>query len=269
MEKQGFYQLTLPLANDLFSELSTSIDFEGVTNGRVGNHLVNVSDEGIPIVRTTTKYNIPAHRFDALHRQIAESIKEAVGEQGQIQLPEVPFNNALIEVYGQEYFKMGYHSDQCLDLEADSYIALFSCYERPDELTRHHTRKLKVRSKTSEEEFEFLLENNSVVLFSLATNTQFQHKIVLEPVKGAKPDTDNKWLGITFRKSKTLIRFQDNLPHFANGGVLKLADEAQRKEFYKLRGQENKRLDFEYPAITYTISVADTLVPKTNQASNV
>ncbi|HAS39208.1 MAG TPA: hypothetical protein DCS93_01955 [Microscillaceae bacterium] len=262
MEKAGFHQFTLPLAGNLFAELSNTITFEQVTQGRIGNHLVKMGEEGIPIVRTTTKYNIPAHCFNSLHHQIAENIKEVAGIQGQIQLQTVPFNNALIEVYGQEYFKMGYHSDQCLDLAKDSYIALFSCYERPDELTKHYTRKLKVRSKTSEEEFEFLLENNSVVLFSLATNSQFQHKIVLEPAKGPKPTTDNKWLGITFRTSKTWIRFQDNLPYLPNGEVLQLADEVQRKEFYKLRGKENKSLDFEYPPLGYTISVADTLMPK-------
>jgi len=262
MEKIGFHQFKLPLTGNLFTELSNAIDFEQVTQGRIGNHLVDMSEEGVPIVRTTTKYDIPAHNFDSLHHHITASIQEMVEGQAHIQLPDKPFNNALIEVYGQEYFKMGYHSDQCLDLERDSYIALFSCYERPEVLTKHHTRKLKIRSKTSQQEFDLLLENNSVVLFSLATNTQFQHKIVLEPAKGPKPPIDNKWLGITFRKSKTWIRFKDNLPYLPNGEVLQLADETQRKEFYKLRGQENKSLNFEYPLLPYTISVADTLVPR-------
>ena len=73
---------------------------------------------------------------------------------------------------------------------------------------------------------------------------------------------DNKWLGITFRKSKTFIQFQNNLPYFANGKPLKLADEVQQREFYKLRGQENKSLDFDYPSIAYTLSKSDTLLPK-------
>ena len=73
---------------------------------------------------------------------------------------------------------------------------------------------------------------------------------------------DNKWLGITFRKSKTMIRFKNDLPYFDNGEVLKLADENQQREFYKLRGEENKSMDFNYPWIGYTLSKSDTIPPK-------
>lgn len=264
MDNHGFYQFHLPLPQNTFSELIDSVDFEMVAQGRIGNHLVKVGEEGIPMVRTTTKYNIPAQDFGALHQTIADHIQKEATAQAQIQLPLEPFNNALIEVYNETYFKMGFHSDQVLDLAEESYIALFSCYEHPETLTQHHLRKLKVRSKTSSESFEFLLENNSVVLFSLEANAQFQHKIVLEPAKGQKPSTDNRWLGMTFRKSKTLIHFENDQPYFVDGTPLQLADEAQRKAFYKLRGQENRSLDFRYPPLAYTLSVGDTLVPKTS-----
>lgn len=157
---------------------------------------------------------------------------------------------------------MNYHSDQALDLETGSYIALFSCYERPEELAESAQRTLKVKSKTRDEEFGFSLENNSVVLFSLTTNTNFQHKIVLESPKGAKPThPSNRWLGITFRQSKTFVRFEGKLPYLSNGELLTLADESLSKEFYTLRGEENNSVNFVYPHIAYTLSIGDTLLP--------
>lgn len=263
MENTGFYKLILPLEGSLFQELSGSVEFEDVTKGRKGNHLVRLSDDVAPIVRTTTKYNKPAHNFAAIHDLIIENINGVANNQGGASFPPLLFNNALIEVYNRAYVKMKYHSDQCLDLEESSYIALFSCYEQPNEVSPANLRKLKVRDKISGEEFEFTLENNSVILFSLTTNTRFQHKIVLDINPNQKAlGADNQWLGITFRKSKTFIYFEDDLPYFADGTLLKLADDAQRKEFYKLRGQENREMDFTYPDIVYTLSISDTMMPK-------
>jgi len=259
----GFYKLTLPLRNDLFSELSESFDYEDVTKGRKGNHLVNVEEKGIPIVRTTSKYNKPANTFSDLHSLIEDSIKNEATKLMKIQDSSVSFNNALIEIYDKSYTKMKYHSDQCLDLENDSYIALFSCYEHPDHLSENFIRKLKIKSKTTNEEFEFSLDNNSVILFKMSTNAHFQHKIILDTVsKKKQSDTDNRWLGITLRKSKTFINFKNDLPYFKNGEQLTIADEAQQSQFYKLRGQENRSMDFEYPEISYTLSLSDTMMPK-------
>jgi hypothetical protein len=42
---------------------------------------------------------------------------------------------------------MGFHSDQALDLENNSFIALFTCYERPDELADFQLRSLSLRTK--------------------------------------------------------------------------------------------------------------------------
>lgn len=257
MQHPNFYKWILPLNKHLFKELSHSVDFEAVAKGRKGNLLVHPNHGRVPIVRTTTKYNMPAHSFSAIHHHIVESI------QKEILNMSVDFNNALIEIYDKDYTKMKYHSDQSLDLEADSYIALFSCYEQPDDLSKATLRKLKVQNKTTHEEFEFTLENNSVLLFSVETNTQFLHKIVLEPVKGEKPiHSDNKWLGITFRKSKTWIHFKENLPYFSNGALLKLADEPESRAFYQLRTEENKSMNFIYPEILYTLSISDTMLPK-------
>lgn len=267
MEKEkkvlGFYKLTLPLQKDLFHELSSSIDFEEVGKGRKGNHLVKIVEKGIPLVRTTSKYDKPSHRFSNLHDLISNSIVNLAKNEEELEKASISFNNALIEIYDKSYFKMKYHSDQALDLDVDSYVALFSCYERPEEISNVFLRKLKIKNKMTNEEHEFLLENNSVILFSLATNSKYQHKIVLDASSNKKDLLrDNKWLGITFRKSKTFIQIKDNLPYFLNGKELKLADENQQQEFYKLRGQENKSMDFKYPRIDYTLSKSDTLLPK-------
>ncbi len=262
MEKLGFYVIMLPFKGNMFEELSNAVTFETVGKGRKGNHLVRVSKSEIPIVRTTTKYSIPAHDFSSSHKRVLNSL-ESVININYPNISSLSFNNALIEVYDETYTKMKYHCDQCLDLESNSYIALFSCYEQPENITKHVLRKLKIKNKTSGEEFEFLLENNSVILFSLETNEKFQHKIVLEQVSGKREEqTPNKWLGITFRQSKTKIHFKEGKPCFSNGKELKLANEQEAKTFYILRGEENRSLGFTYPTIEYTLSIGDILKPK-------
>ena len=259
MENSGFYKITLPLEQNLFDQLSNSVSFENVAKGRIGNHLVDISKKGVPIVRTTTLYNIPAHNFSEIHHKIIKSLNDT----RENKLPLLDFNNALIEVYDCNYATMKYHSDQCMDLEKDSFIGLFTCYENPDKLTDKNLRKLRLKNKTTAEEFEILLTHNSIVLFSLKTNTEFLHKIILESVPSLKKsESDNKWLGITFRKSKTFVEFKEGLPYFSTGELLELANDDQKAEFFKLRGQENSVTNFIYPKLLYTLSVGDTLVPR-------
>ena len=257
MSQNEFIKETLVFEQNLFHELSNQINFENVGKGRVGNHLVKISDKGIPMVRTTTQYTIPAHNFSSIHLKIIDSINEKL-----INSHITNFNNALIEVYDLSYTKMKYHSDQCLDLAPDSYIGLFSCYEKPNELTEQSIRKLKIKDKITNEEFEISLTHNSLVLFSLSANSRFFHKIILEQIPKQKPlKSENKWLGITFRESKTFIHFKNNLPYLANDELLELANEIQKKEYYMLRGEENRSIDFTYPKIKYTLSKADTIIP--------
>ena len=259
----GFYKWNLPLQSDSFNELSSMVDFEDLGKGRKGNHLVKVENENIPLVRTTSKYDKPAHKFSKAHDSIVNAIISNSKKEADLQGVSILFDNALIEIYDKSYFKMKYHSDQALDLEKNSYVALFSCYERPDDIPPPLMRRLRIRDKVTTKEHEFLLEHNSVIFFSLATNSKYQHKIILDTSSNKKDSLeDSRWLGITFRKSKTLIQFKDNLPYFKNGEMLKLADENQQKEFYKLRGEENKSMDFNYPWIGYTLSKSDTLIPK-------
>jgi hypothetical protein len=242
---------TLPTASNPFAELLASVRFEDVGKGRQGAVLIKIDDTGcIPIVRTTTKYSTPAQRFQSIHDRLAQQIET-------IASLAVGFNNALVEKYTNAYATMGSHSDQALDLADESSIAIFSCYKYPD--LAHPQRKLIVELKESEDDsIEIPLTHNSVVVFSVDTNRRLKHKIVLD--KSSQP-SDNQWLGITFRTSKTLVRFRDEHPYFLDDTRLTLATDEQRQEFYHLRHRENNEPNFTYPRITYTISESDLMLP--------
>lgn len=239
---------------DLFAELLASARFEDVGKGRQGAVLIK-SDEtdSIPIVRTTTRYGAPAQRFRSVHEQLAQQIQESASLS-------VGFNTALIETYTNAYTTMGSHSDQALDLADGSFIAIFSCYKRPE--IAHPPRKLIVESKESGgDSIEIPLAHSSVVVFSVDTNRRLKHKIVLDTSTRAP---ENRWLGVTFRTSKTFVRFRDECAYFLDGARLTLADDEQRREFYRLRRRENNETDFTYPRITYTISESDLMPPSTH-----
>jgi len=258
MNTHPFYKTTLPLKTNCFDSLSKEVSFEALGKGRVGNNIIKCLDKGIPVVRTTTKFSIPAHYFTENHLDILNHIDNTLEAENQ---PKTAFNCGLIEIYDENYTKMGYHSDQNLDLEPDSYIGVFSCYKHPETLTDASTRILRIKDKSTAEEFDITLTHHSFVLFSVEMNAKYSHKIILEnPNREALKIADNKWLGITFRTSKTIINFKNNIPYFEDGAVMELANEAQEKEFYKLRGQENRSLDFTYPSLKYTLSNADAML---------
>jgi hypothetical protein len=259
MQAHGFYQIPVSVENNLFENLSRTVELEALGKGRIGNHLLRLGEKGVPLVRTTTAYQQPAHNFAPIHLQLVEAINQSIAQHSE-NIPAQAFNNALIEIYEQSYTKMGYHSDQSLDLEPASYIGLFSCYEDPARLPQQGQRKLQIKDKATQAEWEIALAQNTCLLFSVATNSQFLHKIVLDSPQNPKLP-DNKWLGLTFRTSKTFIRFKAGLPYFENGDVLTFANEQQMAAFYKLRGAENQASDFVYPKLTYTISPADLMLP--------
>jgi len=246
-----FRKFAIDRKENIFQELEQSAQFEEVTNGRVGVVLLDDRSGLIPIVRTTTRYEQAAQSFSKIHYHLIDSIKEVSG------IKDLDFNNGLFELYTSEYRKMGYHSDQALDLEDDSYIALYSCYnsDHPTDI-----RKLKVKNKETGDAFDVELEHNSVVIFSTATNDKHLHKIILDNLS-----SNDIWIGLTLRLSKTLIDLRDQVPYFAKTNqILRLADEEERREFYKLRSQENKGVNFKYPEINYTISPSDRLPIKNN-----
>lgn len=244
-----FRTYAIPSRGDLFAELLASARFEDQGKGRRGAVLVAGDDaRGVPIVRTTTVYTLPAQAFRPIHAWLARQVRECAS------LP-VGFNNALIETYTNAYATMGAHSDQALDLDEHSEIALFSCYERAE---GSPARRLVVEAKEpGGPAFAIPLAHDSVVVFSTDTNRRFRHRIVLDPAAGAP----NQWLGVTFRTSKTFVGFREEQPCLADGTRLTLASEEERREFYRLRRRENQEADFAYPRITYTISASDLVPP--------
>lgn len=241
----------LPVEGELFEELSGATRWEDVGKGRQGAVLTRVDGAGgVPLVRTTTRYGSPAQRFRAVHERLARQVQECAGVSAG-------FNNALVESYSNAYRTMGSHSDQALDLADGSCIALFSCYRYPQ---AGPPRKLVFESKDAPggERFEVPLAHNSVVVFSVASNRRLRHKIVLD---APAPAEDNRWLGVTFRTSKTLVRYGEGHAHLPGGARLVLADEEQRGEFYRFRRRENQETDFVYPPLAYTLSESDLLPP--------
>ncbi|MEZ5942190.1 MAG: alpha-ketoglutarate-dependent dioxygenase AlkB [Planctomycetaceae bacterium] len=185
-----------------------------------------------------------------VHEQLARQIQRSAT------LP-TEFNNALMECYTNAYTKMGSHSDQALDLAEGSFIAVFSCYK--DSTCSIPPRKLIVEHKESGgPDVAIPLTHNSVVVFSIAANRRYKHKIVLD---ASARTSENVWLGLTFRTSKTFVQFRDGNAYLSDNVRLTLADDEQQSEFYRLRRRENNETDFTYPPITYTISESDITPP--------
>jgi hypothetical protein len=222
-----FHKINIETADNLFDALSSG-SFETIALGRRGAILVS-SKILIPVVRSTTEYKQPAQLFNSIHQSILSNL-------------EHKFNNGMIEIYDDTYKTMGFHSDQALDLAPGSHIAIYSCYKNPAAANR----QLIVKNKITSEIQTIPLDHNSIVVFSTSTNSQYLHKIVLQESTTRR---GNLWLGITFRLSKT----------FVYDTVLRMATEIEKKEFYKMRSDENKSVDFTYPAIPYTISPSDLL----------
>ncbi|HET9952954.1 MAG TPA: alpha-ketoglutarate-dependent dioxygenase AlkB [Polyangiaceae bacterium] len=247
------FRTVAPLGeHSLFAELLASVRFETVGKGRQGA-VLSQSDarDGTPLVRTTTRYSTPPQHFGLLHERLARLIQERASLS-------IAFNNALIECYTNAYAAMGAHSDQTQDLAEDS---IFSCYERPE--AANPPRKLLLESKVaSGGQFELSLAQNSVVVFSVATNRRFKHRIVLDR---AARSQENRWLGITFRTAKTFLRYREGCTYFADGTRLTQANEEQKRELYALRRRENDEVDFTYPQLTYTLSDSDLMPPETAQ----
>jgi hypothetical protein len=241
----------VPTEGNLFEELLASVRFEDVGKGRQGAVLTRTDETGgIPIVRTTTRYRAPARPFRAVHERLAQQIRTSASLS-------VGFNNALIESYTNTYTTMSSHSDQALDLADESFIAVFSCYEYPELATPPRTLLVEPKGAGGES-VAMPLTHNSVVVFSVGTNRRLRHKIVL----GASREPENRWLGITFRRSKTFVRFRDGCAYLPDGVRLTLADDEQRRGFYSLRRRENDETDFTYPRLTYTVSESDLVPPE-------
>lgn len=223
-----FNKYNLELPKDMYIKLKDSIIFENITKGRLG--AVLLYDKCI--VRTTTKYNNPPQLFNNLTEQILTEIYKVTNTNYN-------FNNALVEVYDNSYKNMKFHTDQTLDLEKNTCICIYTLYE--DILKPN--RKLVTKNKETGLIQEFVLEHNTCIIFSLQTNALHTHKII------KFGNENNNWLGITFRVAKK------------HDLKLRLANKDEENEFFKIRSLENKKIEFEYPEIDYTISMSDLLDP--------
>lgn len=221
--------------------------FEDICEGRKGINAVKLNDNMVPIVRTTTVYSKSAFEFTPIFNNLVNSIKRIS------KIDDIDFNNGLVELYDSTYRKMGFHSDQSLDLVDNSYICICSFYDNINPLCY---RKLVIKNKLSKEVNEIILEPNSFVIFPTETNKIYLHKIILNNI-----NSNLLWLGITFRLSKTFINFINGTPFINNNIILRLADNKESEEFRKLKGMENQHIEWIYPNIDYTISPSDLMVP--------
>lgn len=217
---------------------------EGVTRGRVGGVIVDMAkDHSVPLVRTTTRYENPPRIFQPIHHDLVKQIG-------------LSFNNGLVEIYTDEYKTMGYHSDQAQDLAEDSYIAVLSIYKEPE---KGGIRQLQIKRKSDGFQDTISMGHGSVIVFDLATNSQWNHKIVLSEPKG------NVWFGITFRLSKTFVKdgmlMSLGKPLRILGNIDGKDEKDERSFFYKTRGQENRRTDFVWPDLDFSISPSDLMRP--------
>ena len=165
-----FRQYEINCHENIFYQLKEQINFENITKGRIGSTIVNLKNNLIPIVRTTTKYQNPSQCFTNLHFELIEKIKNILN------ISQLQFNNALIEIYTNDYKTMKFHSDQALDLVNNSYICIYSCYSNS---LKHDLRKLIIKNKLSNEINEVNLFHNSIVIFSTIDNSNNLHKIIL------------------------------------------------------------------------------------------
>lgn len=267
-----FHQINLSsIDHIIYDKLVNEINWEFITNGRVGANLYlksSFENETFPLVRTTTSYSKPMSKFNTVHLELINKIKTQAKTQLDLDLGEL--NNGLAEIYFPEYKTMGLHSDQSLDLLNSSWICIYTHYSNP---LSKSLRNLEITNKIDGKKTSIQLQHNSVVMFDLATNQSNLHKIILNQTKNSNKNNsaNTNWFGLTLRTSKTKIKFDtksptETIPLIFNPTSnkyieLKLAISEEKKEFYKLRSKENALTKFEYPFIEYTISPSDLIKP--------
>ncbi len=85
------------------------------------------------------------------------------------------------------------------------------------------------------------------------------HQIILALASTARLCCKTLFLAITMRLSKKFIEFENNHAVLCNSKkLLHLANDAERQMIFKLKGQENKRRNFEYPSdLDFTLNPGD------------
>lgn len=247
----SFERYNIEHPENVFTLLHQSVRWEEFSKGRQIAIIARSDNDHIPLVRTTTAYQIPGQTFSAIHETIVDKIRNASG------IKQLELNHAMLEVYDSRYKTMKFHSDQALDLDPNSYICLFSCYEKGGD---SHPRVLTVQNKEDKKEFEVELLHHSVLIFSTTTNQKHLHKI---EAKNLPKNYDDRWMGFTLRLSKSFVKFTDGIPHLISStsdlGELTIATDKERQEFFGYKGAENREIGFQYPELRYTISPSDRM----------
>lgn len=229
-----FCKYRLEYWNDAFQEFFHAHAWTNLSHDRRAAMLVLPDADFIPIVRTTCP-TVSCWCFGLVHLRLMQAIDSASGNAHS-------FNNAMAEVYDPEYTKMRFHTDCALDLEDDSEICIFSCYE--DECD--HPRTLVTRDKESGKVEEMSMDHLSVIIFDVGANSRHVHKIVSNGCKA-------RWLGLTLRTSKTFVTRQ-SVVFRHDGSKMTAATEHDRSMLFKLKGQENKLSSFKYPHIQFSLA---------------
>lgn len=237
----GLEPYYIKLQNDyLFNDLS-NIKFEEITNGRKAVNLVEKINNSFSVVRTTSKYENKSILFKQIHYNIINDIKQNVNF-------DINFNNALMELYNVNYKTMRFHSDCGLDLKDSSFICIYSNYSN-----KNYNRTLKIKHKIKGFNVSIELEHNSCVIFSTDYfNKYYKHKIMYNN------KSQDDWLGITFRLSKSFITFRNSKTFLNNKELIKMDTGC---DFYKYKSSENKSPSFNYPEINYSTSPGDFINP--------
>jgi hypothetical protein len=212
--------------------------------------VVTDDPRGVPIVRTTTAYTLPAQCFRPIHTALARQIRACASLA-------IPFNNALLEVYTRAYTTMGAHSDQALDLDDAGEIALFSCYEHPE---AGPSRRLMVESK------EPGGPSFAIPLVPRPRRRVLRrHQSQVPPPDRAGPRDRSSRQPLArghVSHLEDLVHLRDGQPRLADGAPLTLASDEERREFLRLRRRENQETDFVYPRVTCTLSPSDLWPPE-------
>jgi hypothetical protein len=219
--------------NGIFQKLDSVVAFERNSPGREGCLISLPSENGKwPVVRSSAKFIHPTQAFPAVYSELASNIHSLLKIENKMDV--LRFNNALVEKYDKRYVKMAFHSDCALDLDEKSFICVYSCYENE---TKEQDRVMKIQNKTTKETYTVQLKHGSIVIFSVSANREYVHTILSSSSSSSPLSKDeNKWLGVTFRTSKTILK----------PSQLMLADSKQRSEFYANRRKENETVDFRW-----------------------
>lgn len=246
---------------DWATRLCKDVAFEPVgRRGREAAVFVRAGEGSlaVPLVRTSTAYSLRRRWFTS---DLCE-LCAAIGR------PDA--NVALVERYSCEYSAMGPHSDMALDLDPDSVISLFTCYEPAVEADVHF-RNLAFYDKTVvDKQWAVPLRHNAVVNFLVHENARMRHAIL--PVRAAvRPPSTVVFVGVTLYKAKTFIDFDSGCTLVPSGKTLRLATTTdEQRDIWRRKGVENFALTTEEawgdfcrndPDHELTISPADLLMP--------